>query len=366
MLTSGERARSIFPQDRVFRGRSLVWRPQTEAKQAECQPSRPPVTQVGTKSKPQEVSGEPRRAGAVRLLRTLCGLAIFGALAGFGAGPLALGWLWPASLFSNLLPPIAGLLVLAAPVLWWTRSRRLALLAVLPLVVTVIWWFRVAPTPAPRAPGGSSAPHLLKLLSFNPGESVADPEQVIDLVEQLDVDVVALQELSQANALEMEARLGDRYPYRFAVATGFLGRGLWSRYPISNGRFAKLAGGRRHLICDLDVNGTPLKVVVCHLDLSAGIRGLDQSSVQDVLGLARETLEQQEATLIVGDFNSNVTSGLCSRLGKLGLVDAYREGGGAPRPSFPIAGRYPPLPFVPPIVRIDHAWRTEGLSLIHI
>ena len=63
----------------------------------------------------------------------------------------------------------------------------------------------------------------------------------------------------------------------------------------------------------------------------------------------------------MGDFNSNVTSGLCARLAGLGLVDAYREGGGGPRPSFPIAGRYPPLPFVPPIVRIDHAWRTQGL-----
>lgn len=320
------------------------------------------MTQAGTKSKPLEAptggSGALERPWAARLLRRLCGLAVFCALAGFGAGPLALGWLWPASLFSNLLPPIAGLLVLAAPVLWWTRSRGLAMLAVVPAVITVAWWFALAPNPAPV---GGPERHELKLLSFNPGESVADPKQVIDFVEQVDADVVALQELSQANALELETRLGDRYPYRLAVATGFLGRGLWSRYPILNGRFAKLAGGRRHLICELDVEGVPLTVVVCHLDLSAGVRGLDQSSVQDVLGMAREAVEEQRTTLIVGDFNSNVTSGLCSSLGRLGLVDAYREGGGAPRPSFPIAGRYPPLPFVPPIVRIDHAWRTGGI-----
>ena len=76
--------------------------------------------------------GRRRFPWPARALRALTGIALLAAAAGFGAGPLAIGWLWPAALFSNLLPPIAGLLVLTAPVLWLFGGRRLALVALLP------------------------------------------------------------------------------------------------------------------------------------------------------------------------------------------------------------------------------------------
>ena len=306
-------------------------------------------------------SGSLARRRARAVLGVVCVGFVSVCALGWGAGPLALAWLWPASLVANLLVPLAAIAGVLGLVAALARRPVLAALLIAQPGLVFLHGFHVRPLAAEAGAAGTA----LRLVVFNPGDAVATPDDVLPTLAELDPDVIALCELNERMATGLERELGERYPHRVAYALGWRGRGLWSKHPIVAHEFAARGGARRHLDCTLSLADVPLRLVVVHLDLSVATRGLDAPSVQDCLAYGRELAGAGEPGLIVGDYNSSTTSSLYARLHALGMTDAYREGGGAPRPSFPIAGRYPPLPFVPPLLRIDHAFRTDGLRAVH-
>ncbi|QDU68615.1 endonuclease/exonuclease/phosphatase family protein [Engelhardtia mirabilis] len=275
------------------------------------------------------------------------------------AGPLGVDALWFLAGPANLLHVGVALgAVLGIDALRQGR-RWLGWTLLLNPIVLGAWWAPriLAPQGLKAAPLGASAD--LQVVAWNLGSAVASPDDAASWIAEQDADVVALCELNAQVAAELVARLSERYPYRVLHPLGVPGRGVLSRFPIVETEFFHLEGERAHLDVTLDVNGRPLRLTVVHLSLFAALLGRADGSVRD-LGPLTDGLLASPPGLLLGDFNSSETSAVYARLAASGLVNTFREAGEGLGFSFPLPGRYKGLP-LPPIVRIDHVWRTPGL-----
>lgn len=277
------------------------------------------------------------------------------------AGPGGVDRLWPFTLPGNLLHLLTAA-ALALGALSLLGGRRITGLALCVPALAFIAWGTPRLVPAePGSPAPAAGAVQLTLVNWNLGAAVASPDDAAAWIAGSDADVIALCELNPEVAERLERDFAARFPFRVLHPFGVPGRGVLSRFPILAHDFVKLEGARRHLRVTLDVNGAPLRLVVSHLALEAALLGRAEGSVRDVELLVGELLEGAPG-LLVGDFNSSETSALYARLSER-LVDTFRESGSGLGFSFPLPLRYKLVP-LPPFVRIDHIWRTEGLESI--
>jgi endonuclease/exonuclease/phosphatase (EEP) superfamily protein YafD len=279
---------------------------------------------------------------------------------------------WWVLLVAAAYPAVVTLLLVALPVVQ-PRSGPLALAAVLamhltlaslvfvpiafhrdarPLRLTLIAlavvsairfgdeWISIAPARA-AAPAAEIA-----LLSWNLEYGARPGEDVIEGLRGLDLDVVALQELSHdhASAIQTDADLQVRFPYRELMpADGVFGMGLLSAYPILR---SELSDDPMAIEAVLDLRGTRLTVISAH-PLPGRIRtvgpvpiSFDPTLRDAALARFRTRVEsvmaRHETLIVVGDFNVAPTE---TAFGPLvdGLADAHAEVGIGPgwtwRPS---------------------------------
>jgi endonuclease/exonuclease/phosphatase family metal-dependent hydrolase len=247
----------------------------------------------------------------------------------------------------DLVPTLAGVALLAAPLLSWAA----------------------APGPVAAAPGPARP---VRVLSYNLhfGFDVAgwsDLEGLAEAVEASGAEVVGLQEVSRGwyinGSTDMLAWLQRRLrmPYaRFAGASDAIwGNAVLSRYPILSSAVTPLPREgvplrRNALGVEVDLGeGRRLRVVVTHLH---HVEGPDGAAVR-LAQLPRllETVAGRPATVLLGDFNAEPGSAEIAMVRSAGLTDAFVTGGG---------GRADELtwPSDRPERRIDYLWLSPDLA----
>jgi endonuclease/exonuclease/phosphatase (EEP) superfamily protein YafD len=245
-----------------------------------------------------------------------------------------------------LLPHLVLAAILAAGVLAAvTRTRALAVALVILVGVTCLrfgseWVSLPTPTPTGQA---------IRLTTWNLELGARAADAVAGPILRHDADVVALQELTPnaASALEADARIAARYPYRFLVPdAGTFGIGILSAFPIiertafsaPSGAVVTLdLGAGRHLRL-IDAHPLPGRIEMLgqtRLPIGFDARERDAANAR-VRSRIDTLLAGGEPLVVVGDFNTAPTEPGYARLTS-GLTDIHVEVGFGPgwtwRPS---------------------------------
>jgi endonuclease/exonuclease/phosphatase family metal-dependent hydrolase len=211
------------------------------------------------------------------------------------------------------------------------------------------------------------------ILTYNVGNGRASPARLVRMLRDSGADIVALQELSDVQAEEIERDLPDLFPYRALFPGGFAGKGILSRYPIGRAEQLHLSQQRPDLLVALHLN-RPLTVISAHpppprpspLKLS-----FDQDTLAEIKSLAALARENAPAILL-GDFNMTDTNPEYASIASAGLQDAFRASGRGRGNTLPrrigpwrrnrwLNGLIRWVPLVP-LVRIDFIWHTAQLE----
>ncbi|MBN1287003.1 MAG: endonuclease/exonuclease/phosphatase family protein [Anaerolineae bacterium] len=271
--------------------------------------------------------------------------------------------LWPVALLSTfahvlLLPSLALL-----PLMIWLRRRWAA--ALLSMAgAAAVWLFGPLFISQAAPPAGMP---VLVVMTANVGMAYYSPvEKFIDVLESSGADIIALQELSEAQQAAIEHDLADLYPYRalYGKPTYHVdGKGLLSKYPIveASAPFQLWPGGNTHMRAVIDVNGTPVTVIVAHPPPPRVGDGHDmRPEVIDEIKALTEMATAGGAALLLGDFNATDQNDRYALVRSAGLIDAFRVAGWGFGVTWPAEYRL----LMPPLVRIDYIWYTSHFRAV--
>jgi endonuclease/exonuclease/phosphatase family metal-dependent hydrolase len=206
-------------------------------------------------------------------------------------------------------------------------------------------------------------------MTFNVGNGLARPRQLVEALRDEDADIVALQELSDQQAEAIEKDLIADFPNQVLVPAGFAGKGVLSRYPLLHSRSLELYPERPDLTVRLDIDGVPLSIVAGHPPpprLHGAHLTFDQHALAQLETLANHAIEEAPAILL-GDMNMTPGHAVYTRFVTLGLVDAFAQAGSGRGWTLPVRvgqGRIKHgLQRVPlhALARVDYIWLTPGL-----
>ncbi len=279
-------------------------------------------------------------------------------VAGAALQLVAGAWAWPVSSALHFYE-CSGLVWIAGAVLAWSAGRRgwltshMALLGVW-IALHEAHFTRSSELNAPRREGE------LRVVTFNVGDGRASPEALCDALARLDADLVLLQELDHAQAAAIEARGAALAPHRELRPAGRRGKGVLSRFPLSELRHVVEPDGATRLHGVVEAPGGELAFVNVHARASVALFGPLTDFDEQLAELARDTPSARPA-LIAGDFNLGPLSAILAPLERAGFENAFARHGAGLGLSFPTFGRFWGLPS-PPLVRIDHVF-TRGLDV---
>ncbi|MBI2863230.1 MAG: endonuclease/exonuclease/phosphatase family protein [Chloroflexi bacterium] len=305
------------------------------------------------------------------------GLAYAGPLVGYflvrWALPVSPWWLDLADTFAlYLFAPVVPLLFLGL-VLW---SRSLLTLCVFPVAMFVfLFGQQFLPQPAKPVEKGTE----FKVMTYNILGMNRDIRGILQMVDEEDPDVIAIQELIPEVAAALSKGMAESYPYRsLAPRADYSGSGVFSRLPIkSEETFAALAGGHlsQHLL--LDAGGRDVHLFNLHPN-HPHVRYVkrqgfppyviqrfetEQQTIQ-VEALMQKVEEVDGPVIAVGDFNLTDQTRQYRRVTRH-LVDTHREVGRGLGLTFPANGKLLPLPFrlpiLYPLIRIDYVFHSAEL-----
>jgi endonuclease/exonuclease/phosphatase (EEP) superfamily protein YafD len=259
---------------------------------------------------------------------------------------------------ASLLPLIAAV----ASRHWWHSAVA--------IVVTVALACCVLPraTPGADARGGAgaagtagSASTGLRVVTANVLFGRGDPDQVLAVIRDRSVDLLALQEITPAGEKALDAAgLAALLPYRVSHPEhGSGGSALYSRYPLTDGGLRRLEAGHTQAYATLIRPGTtPVLVESAH--------PCAPNSQETALQWAVEVAEQPAATpdgpvrLLLGDFNATLDHAGLRALIDTGYRDAAAVTGAGLRPTWPFAlFRLPP-------VTIDHVLADRRIGVLAV
>lgn len=217
-----------------------------------------------------------------------------------------------------------------------------------------------------EAPPGSLE---VTVLTFNIGDGMASPEDLIPMLRATDSDIVALVEVTSDVADAIGAELKDVYPYQEVRGGGIPGKGLLSKYPISEAEWLDFNPGRPDLRVVLQLDSHPVTVIVAHPpppELTwTGIRERPgtQAQVDALLGLVEST---DGPLLLLGDFNITRQHDLYDEISATGLQDTFHISGSGFGFTMParlqhlkkIGGWFADIRIMP-LVRIDYIWASS-------
>lgn len=254
----------------------------------------------------------------------------------------------------------APLLVLL-PISLLLRARQ-ALIMLFIILLPALYLFGADFVPHLLASAPEDAPRV-RLLSFNMLASNEDYDAVAELIRTQDPDIVAIQELSIEMTTQLNATIGQSYPYQALYAWHDpRGIGIWSRYPLTEGEWRTHNAWERWVHSAIvDVDGRQLNLFNVHL---WPVGTLDRQQYARALQLQREQVQQLNQlvtqtdlpVLVVGDFNTSPTNETYTLLDQQ-LDDAWRQIAFGPGFTYPAPGTL--NSWVPPFLRIDYMW-TKG------
>ena len=214
------------------------------------------------------------------------------------------------------------------------------------------------------------------VMTYNVGNGRARPEWLVPILRASEADVIALQEVSHAQAQAIETGLSREYPYRSLHPGGFAGKALLSHFPILAAKLLDLGPERPDLQACIQVEGRTLTLLNAHppppRPTWVGVR-FDKPTWRQIQELVRLTMEA-DPCLLLGDFNLADTRLEYTYLLSAGLRDAYGTAGTSLGHTLP--KRLGPwkrflwlnriLSWIPmlPMLRVDYIWYTQSLSVV--
>lgn len=254
----------------------------------------------------------------------------------------------------GIVPAVAGVAV-AAVSSWW-----LALVLAVPALILVAWQ-----CPPLRSGGGTGRGHpagpVLRVLTLNVKGGGADAEAITASVAALEVDILAVQELTAGLVQRLAlSGLDDILPQsHLEPREGSRGTGLWARWPLTPlppvaGALAATPRAR------IDPpGGLPVTVTAVHP--VAPVADQEHRWRQE-LGLIQAALAGTTGPqLAAGDFNASRDHRAFRAVLRSGFVDcadAARERAW-PGLTWPADRRFPPL------MRLDHVLAPRGGVFVH-
>ncbi|EOM75626.1 endonuclease/exonuclease/phosphatase family protein [Rhodococcus rhodnii] len=245
-----------------------------------------------------------------------------------------------------LVGVVGALLLLAA------RSWVLAAVASLVAIVGVATYAPLYVADGDQPGAGRVAGAPLTLLQTNIRLGEADPDALVRMIAERDVDLVTVQELTFGSVERLDAAgIGDLLPYRFTApkedGSGG-GTGIYSRYPVTDGEVAR-GFAMANVTARLDVDGREVAVAALHplppFPEPAWRWAGEMERIGDVLtGFAADGAP----VVVCGDFNSTWSHTRYRAL----LTDGYRDAADLSGAGF--VPTYPTDSRIPALVGIDH------------
>jgi endonuclease/exonuclease/phosphatase (EEP) superfamily protein YafD len=241
---------------------------------------------------------------------------------------------WPFELFAHFrwqFGAASMALLLAALV-----ARRPWLIAIAGVTVILPWVAAAvdgAMTRAPRDQGAIAAPAAaacsgveLRVVTANALFTNAEPALLLDWLQHIDADVVALQEITPAWAVALQP-LAAKYLYSKVLAREDpYGIALLSRWPVRDLQAIDFAGdGLPALVARIDVRGHEVQVIALHTrwPVLPGLQAMRDRALQRAAAVAAD---QPAATILLGDLNLTPYAPAFGRLvAESGLRDAFDD-----------------------------------------
>jgi endonuclease/exonuclease/phosphatase family metal-dependent hydrolase len=264
-----------------------------------------------------------------------------------------------AALAPLAVVPAVAAVIIAACAAWW-----LAVLLAIPAALLVAWQlpplrrtrFRAAPGPSRRT--GSAAMTLrLRLFTVNAEGGAADPDAILRILRQHDVDVLAVQELTPPMVTRLAAAgLTQLLPFsHLDPRPGAPGTGLWARWPLTPlppvpGLTFAAPRARIDPLGEL-----PVTLIAVHpvapVIKRAGRWRRELAMIQQALAAAVD-----ETQVVAGDFNATRDHGPFRELLAAGFLDCADSSQNRSWPGF----TWPSLP----VMRLDHVLVSQTANVL--
>jgi endonuclease/exonuclease/phosphatase (EEP) superfamily protein YafD len=280
--------------------------------------------------------------------------------------------IWPITVLAYVTIFIVPIAFVLLPLALF-RGRRLGpalqiicAIAFLLVLVDTRAEHRVAEPP----PGAS----VVTVMTFNLGNGMASPDELVPMLQESGADVVGLVEVTAATASAIESDLAGQYPYRVVMGDGIEGKGLLSRFPIVEYEWLNYNPGRPDLRVQLEIDLQLVTVVVAHPPPpEITWRGVqDRSGTRaQIDGIFALIAEIDHPLLLIGDFNITRQHDLYDEIEATGLQDTFHISGQGF--GFTMPARFQHLAAISdrladirihPVARIDYIWASpEWLPL---
>ena len=250
-----------------------------------------------------------------------------------------------------VVPAIAAVII-AANTAWW-----LAALLAIPAALLLVWQLpplkrvRIQAAAGPSRGTGSAATTLrLRLFTVNARGGAADPAALLRILQQHNVDVFAVQELTPPMVSRLTAAgLTHVLPFcHLDPRPGARGTGLWARWPLLPlPPVPGLTWAAPRARID-PLGGLPVTLTAVHpvapVQGRAGIWRRELAMIQQTLAGV------DEPQVVAGDFNATRDHGPFRELLAAGFVDCADASQNRSWPGFtwPATGR------ALPVLRLDH------------
>jgi len=244
------------------------------------------------------------------------------------------------------------------PICLFMREWRLSAM-MFPALIAFIWLWGDLFLPKPDViPQENDI--AIRVLSYNMYANNSEVDAFINMIQEVDADIVALQELHYPQAEILATEFEEVYPYMAFHPDGTRGQGIMSRYPIEADEywqydFLNHPLGHQRVVLDMD-NGTQIIIYNVHpTHPGMAVDGQffnPEFRSREIAALLDRTSSETLPLLMVGDFNMPDFSA-DYRAVRTQFDDAFRNSGYGFGWSFPIAGSQN-LPFL----RLDYIFYT--------
>ncbi|NDJ75371.1 MAG: hypothetical protein GYB65_03855 [Chloroflexi bacterium] len=207
----------------------------------------------------------------------------------------------------------------------------------------------------------------LTIATYNVLSAESDPDDMLDVIEDLDADIIGLQELEVAHADLIERELSEEYPYRSLHGSpSEHGVGLLSRYRIvEESEYYDFIKYVRHLRAVVDVEGMLVTVYLAHPHTPSNYYSPMRYSAdfrdEQLKALRNSVRADSGPVLVLCDCNLSDQSEAYRDLDRL-LDDTYREVGWGMGFTFP--SRFAPADgwILPRMMRLDYIWHSAHFT----
>ncbi|MFN8373498.1 MAG: endonuclease/exonuclease/phosphatase family protein [Anaerolineae bacterium] len=286
------------------------------------------------------------------------------------------GWWWLALLNSFMLWTFLPLLLLLPLALVMKTPRVFLLLSAILAVAVVAYAPRFLPKPIALASGTT-----LRVVTFNIWGSNQALEAVETWLRATNADVVLLQEIPPAYAVETVPHLADIYEHQFFQTTNerYWGNGILSRYPLIERENVLMGDEGLQQRVVIEVEGQQMVIYNVHFYmpqtdtphfvlpvdypyLNIALLYDDPLRNRQIQGLLDAVRTEQTPTVVGGDFNMSDSSVFYNTVAAE-MHDSFREAGVGFGLSWPNARQESALPqWLPAVMRIDYIWYRGDLQ----